>query len=130
MREAAEAVGREGGGEWLEGHVVDEEGVRRRLPMTGEGRRVRESVATPGACSGGAEEAREDGAGEDDKGGGEEAGWPAGGGSVGESSNCLGWVNDRLLAGPASSPPSPPLAPPAPTPPAMAVAVAMRMRAF
>lgn len=55
MREAAAVVatGREGGGERLEGHVVDEE-VRRSPPMTGEGRRVRERVATPGACSGGA----------------------------------------------------------------------------
>lgn len=118
-----------GGGDRLEGHVLDEDGVRRRPPMTGEGRRVRESVATPGACSGGAGGGRGEGAGGEDEGGEGEAGWAAGGGSVGESSSCLvDWLNDRLLAGPVSSPP--PLAPPAPTPPAMAVAVAMRMRAF
>lgn len=44
-REAAAA----GGGERTEEHVLEEEGVRSRPPMTGEGRRVRESVATPGA---------------------------------------------------------------------------------
>lgn len=133
VREAAAAAGREGGGrgggERLEGHVVDEDGVRRSPPMTGEGSRVRDSVATPGACRGGTGGARE-GAGGDNEGGEGEAGWPVGGGSVGESNNCLDWVNDRLLAGPASSPPSLPLAPPAPTPPVMVVAVAMRMRAF
>lgn len=135
VREAAAAAGSEeggrgGGGERLEGHVVDEDGVRRSPPMTGEGRRVRESVATPGGCSEGAGGATEEGTDGEHEGVEGEAGWPAGGGSVGESSNCLDWVNDRLLAAPASSPPSPPLAPPAPTPPAMAVAVAMRIRAF
>lgn len=105
--------------------------------MTGEGRRVRESVATPEACSEGAGGGRGEGAGGEHEGGEGEAGWAAGGGSVGESSSrLLDWLNDRLLAGPASSPAPPPplapppLAPPAPTPPAMAVAVAMRMRAF
>lgn len=74
--------------------------------MTGEGRRVRERVATPGAWTEGG--GSEGGAGEEDEGGEGEAGLPAGGGTAGESSNWPEWVSDRLLPGPASSPLAPP----------------------
>lgn len=63
--------------------------------MTGEGRRVRESVVTPGA------------AGEEEEGGDE--GLVVGGaGRAGDSSNCPELVSDRLRPGPASSPLVPP----------------------
>lgn len=91
--------------------------------MTGEGRRVRERVATPGAWTGGGSEG---GAGEEEDGGEGEAGLPVGGGRVGESSNWPERVSDRLLPAPASSP----LPPPPPLPPVMVVVVAMTMSAF
>lgn len=94
------------------GGEEQEEGVRRRLPMTGDGRRVRESVVTPGAGGG---------AGEEEEGG-EEALVLAGPARVGDRRSCPEPVNERLRPGPASS-----LGPP---PPATAEAVAMTMRAF
>lgn len=107
-----------GAGEQMEEEVFEEEEwVRSRPPMTGEGRSVRESVATPGALTG------DGGVGEEEVGGEGEADLAAGGGRAGESSNCPDRVSDRLLPGPASSPIAPP-------PPAMAVVVAMTMRAF
>lgn len=96
--------------------------------MTGEGRRVRERVATPGAWTGGGGSLG--GAGEEEEEGGEgEAGFPAGGGRAGESSNCPEWVSDRLLPGPASSALA---TPPPPRPPVVmaAVVVAMTITAF
>lgn len=68
----------------MEEEVLEEEGVRSRPPMTGEGRRVRERVATPGAGTGGG--GREGGAGEEEEGGEGEEG--AGAGRAGERSNC------------------------------------------
>lgn len=113
-----------GAGEQMEEEVLEEEEwVRSRPPMTGEGRSVRESVATPGALTGDGGGGREGGAGEEEVGGEGEADLAAGGGRAGESSNCPDRVSDRLLPGPASSPIAPP-------PPAMAVVVAMTMRAF
>lgn len=107
-----------GGGERRE---AEEEGVRSRPPMTGEGRRVRERVATPGAWTGGGG-GRAGGVGEEEEDGGEgEAGLPAGGGRAGESRSWPERVSDRLLLGPASSP----LAPPP-----VVAAVAMTMTAF
>lgn len=97
--------------------------------MTGEGSRVRETVATPGAGGVG----REGGAGEEDVGGEGEAGLVAGaGGRAGESSNWPERVRDKLLPGPDSSAAA---APPLPRPPAaplppMAAAVAMTITAF
>lgn len=114
-----------GGGELIEEEVLEEEGVRSRPPITGEGRRVRERVATPAAWTGGGG-GSEGGAGEEEEGGEGETGLPAGGGRAGESSNWPERVSDRLLPGPASSP----LAPPPPLPPAMAVVVAMTITAF
>lgn len=117
-----------GGGVQREEELFEEEGVRSRPPMTGEGRRVRERVATPGAWTeGGA--GSEGGVGEDEDGGVGEAGLLAGGGRAGESSNWPERVSDRLLPGPASSPLAP-LPPPPPRPPAMAVVVAMTITAF
>lgn len=122
----SKAGGKDGGGRGGEGEEgaqrgevleEDEEGVRSRPPMTGEGRRVTESVVTPGALTGGGEQGRAGGAGE--------AGLVAGGGRAGESSSCPERVSDRFLPAPASSP----LAPPSPLPLAMAV-VAMTMTAF
>lgn len=116
-----------GGGERREEEeVFEEEGVRSRPPMTGEGRRVRERVATPGAWTGGG--GREGGTGEEEEGGEGEVGPPVGAERAGESSNCPEWVSDRLLPGPASSPPPPP--PPCPPLPAMLVVVAMTSTAF
>lgn len=78
--------------------------------MTGEGRRVRESVVTGGGAGGEEEE------------GGEEAVVLGGPGRAGDRSSCPELVNERLRPGPASS-----LGPP---PPATAEAVAMTMTAF
>lgn len=61
------AAGGGGGEQWEE----DEEGVRSRPPNTGEGRRVRERVGTPGTWTG---VGREGGLGEEGQG---EAGLPA-----------------------------------------------------
>lgn len=99
----------------------EEGGVRSRLPMTGEGRRVRERVVTPGVWPGGGGGGREWGAGDEEQeaGEGDEA-LVAGGGRVGESSNGPGWFRDRFLPCPASSPPAPP-------PPVRAVVVAITM---
>lgn len=90
------------GEEWGEGGEVaaalggeeQEEGVRRRLPMTGDGSRVRESVVTPGVGGGAGEE--------------EDGGEEGGAGRVGDKSNCPEWVSERLRPGPASSPLAPP----------------------
>lgn len=95
--------------------------------MTGEGRRVRERVATPGAWTGGG--GSEGGAGEEEDGGEGEPGFLEGGGRPGESSSWPERVSDRLLPGPASSP-LPPPPPPPPLPPVMAVVVAMTITAF
>lgn len=104
---------------------MDEDGVKSRPPMTGEGRRVRERVATPGACTGGG--GREGGTGEEVEDGGEgEVGLTAAGGRAGESSNWPEPVNDRLLLRLGSSPLA---TPPPPPSPAMA-AVAMTMSPF
>ena len=111
----------------MEEEVLEEEGVRSRPPITGEGRRVRERVATPAAWTGGGG-GSEGGAGEEEGGEGE-AGLPAGGGRAGESSNWPDRVSDRLLPDAASSPLAPPPTPP-PLPPAMAVVVAMTITAF
>lgn len=92
------------------GGEEQEEGVRRRLPMTGDGSRVRESVVTPGVGGGAGEE--------------EEGGEEGGAGRVGDKSNCPEWVSERLRPGPASSP----LAPP-PPPFATVEVVAMTMTA-
>lgn len=97
-----------GGGE-------QEDGVRSRPLITGDGRRVRESVATP---EGGG------GTGVEEEGGaGEEGLLAGGGGRAGDSNSCPEWVSDILRPGPASSP----LAPP---PPARVEVVAMTMTAF
>lgn len=96
------------------GGEEQEEGVRRRLPMTGEGRRVRESVVTPGVGGGGAGEEEE---------GGDEGLVVGGAGRAGDRSNCPELVSDRLRPGPASSPL---LAPP----PVTAEVVAMTITAF
>lgn len=113
------------GEEWGEGGEVagalggeeQEEGVRRRLPITGDGSRVRESVATPAAGGGAGGEEEEE---EDEEG--EEALVPGGPGREGDRSNCPELVKERLRPGPASS-----LGPP---PPVMAEVVAMTMTAF
>lgn len=63
------------GGEQREEVVLEEGGVRSRPPMTGEGRRVRERVATPGAWTGGGGSVG--GTGEEEEGGEGEAGLPA-----------------------------------------------------
>lgn len=99
--EGGEVAGALGGEE-------QEEGVRRRLPMTGDGSRVRESVVTPGAGGGAGEE--------------EEALVLGGPARAGDRSNCPELVNERLRPGPASS-----LGPP---PPVTAEFVAMTMTAF
>lgn len=111
----------------VEREEEDEDEVRSRPPMTGEGRRVRERVATPGAWAGGV---RDGGAGEEDEDkeevgeGGD--GLLAEGARAGESSNWPERVSDRLL-GPASSPLGPPAPPP---PPVIAVVVAITITAF
>lgn len=113
----------EGGGqgeEWGEGGEgagalggeEQEEGVRRRLPMTGDGRRVRERVVTPGGGGG---------AGEEEAGG--EVALEAGGAErEGDRSNRPELVSERLRPGPASSLDAPP--------PETAEVVAMTMTAF
>lgn len=91
--------------------------------MTGEGRRVRESVATPGTWTGGG--GREGGVGEEDEGGEGEVGFAAGGGIAGERTSCPEWVRERLRPCPASSTLTPP-----PPPPPMAAVVAITITAF
>lgn len=123
--EGGETAAAGGGGEQREVDVLEEDGVKRRPPITGEGRRVSERVVTPGACTGGG--GREGGAGEEEEVGGEgEVGLMPGGGRAGESSNCPEPVNDRLLRKPASSA----LATPPPPPSPVMAAVAMTMTAF
>lgn len=129
-REGGEVAAR-GGGDRREVVLEEEEGVSSRPPMTGEGRRVRERVATPGACTEGG--GREGGAGEEEERWEGEAGLPAeGGGMAGESSNWPERVSDRLLLCVVSSDVAPPPPPPPPCPPLppMAVAVAMTITAF
>lgn len=110
----------------------DEEGVRSRPPITGEGRRAREREATPGACEGGGREGRA-GEEEDKEEGGEgEEGLLGGRVRAGESTSWPEWVKDRFLLGPASCPPGSPAPPPPlpPLPPVIAVVVAMTINAF
>lgn len=117
----SKAGGRAGGGGQGEGGEgagalggeEQEEGVRRRLPMTGDGRRVRERVVTPGGGGGGAGEEEDGGEGALEAGGAEREG---------DRSNRPELVSDRLRPGPASS-----LDPP---PPETAEVVAMTMTAF
>lgn len=103
------------------GGQLEDGGVRTRLPMTGEGRRVSDRVGTLGACPGGGGRQGE----EDKQGGDGEAGFPAGGG--GDSSN-----RPQLILCPASSdlhpPPTTSLCPA--SPPGTGEAVVMTMTAF